>query len=74
VTTHTIVASFLLRLCRETCETCETRENGDPARTAPWRVLLRHIQTGEERSFLSLQDAMDFIERHLEAGQGETAT
>lgn len=67
MTTQTIVASFLLRLCRETCEA------GEPAGAAPWRVLLRHIQTGEERSFLNLRDAMDFIERHLEAGAGEIA-
>lgn len=36
---------------------------------APWRIKVTHVQDNQSDSFLSLDDAMNFIKRQLEEGE-----
>ncbi len=53
----TTIASFILRFIRESLP-------DHPS--GAWRGIVRHIQSGEQRSFTRLEDALTFIIRYVE--------
>lgn len=61
-----VIASFMLRFVKEKGE-------GEAAGArSRWRVYLRHIQSGKEQYFATLQAAFSFLEEYLakdEAGE-----
>lgn len=50
-----LIASFVVRVVRP-------GEADMAADQVPWRVTVRHVQTGEERQFARLTDAIAFID------------
>lgn len=59
MTEQPLIASFVVRLLRV--------EGTGPGRTGPrLRVLVRHVQTGQEMRCLRLEDAMAFMEHCLQ--------
>jgi hypothetical protein len=59
VTEQPLIASFVVRLLR--VEETRPGPNGPPL-----RVLVRHVQTGQEMRCLRLEDAMAFMEHCLQ--------
>jgi hypothetical protein len=52
---ETAVTSFIIRFTQEPAP--------DPA---PWRGLIRHIQTDQEAHFARIEDALQFIAQFIE--------
>lgn len=57
---ETAVTSFIIRFTQEPAP--------DPA---PWRGLIRHIQTDQETHFTRIEDALHFIAQFIELDNGQ---
>lgn len=55
---ETAVTSFIIRFTQEPAP--------DPA---PWRGLIRHIQTDQETHFTHIEDALHFITQFVAIGE-----
>lgn len=60
------IASFILRFTQEA--TSETEPSGPV-----WRGVIRHVQTNEEIRFAQMADALAFIARYIDLGEGHEA-
>jgi hypothetical protein len=48
-------------------------DEGAGAPRKSWYGLIRHVQTNEERRFAHWSEAVAFIERHVDLGEGAAA-
>ncbi|MEA4884195.1 MAG: hypothetical protein VB144_11185 [Clostridia bacterium] len=75
-----VMASFVVRFTQEIDEAgaaigqsesvgieAEAVDHGQRQAPPRWRVLVRHIQSGEERLFTDFAQAMEFIEGRVSA-------
>lgn len=60
---RSLIASFVVRLFVD-------RGEGEAGASPCWRVAVRHVQTGEERQFARLAEALAYIEE--QAGCSDT--
>lgn len=71
-----VITSFMLRFVREAKldeeipDSLDTSEetphtNGDNA-AAPWRGVIKHIQSGAEQHFTTLAEAESFMKKYIE--------
>lgn len=71
---ETVIASFIMRFVKpagpELPEAPEARAGAGPVETAPshsdMRIAVRHVQSGYERRFARVEEAMGFIQREIE--------
>ncbi len=59
---ETVISSFILRFTQES--------DGD----APWRGVVRHVQSDEESRFTRIEEALRFIGRFVYVGEGNNTT
>jgi hypothetical protein len=59
----TTIASFVLRF------TQELTSGTKPA--APWRAVIRHVQSDEEMHFTEMNEALAFIGRYVDVADDE---
>ncbi len=59
---ETAVTSFVVRFTQE-----------PEVSPAAWRGLIRHVQTSEETYFTQIEDALQFIAKFVELGEGNVA-
>jgi hypothetical protein len=56
----TTIASFVLRFTQELTPDTEP--------VAPWRAMIRHVQSDEKVHFTQMDEALAFIDRYVELG------
>lgn len=61
----TTIASFVLRFVQD-------RPVDSTSSTRVWRGIIRHVQTGEESSFIRIDDALAFIGRYVDLDAAES--
>lgn len=59
---ETSIASFVLRFTQEITP--------DTDAAAPWRAVIRHVQSDEEAHFTRMDDALAFMCRYVDLGAG----
>ena len=52
-----LITSFVIRFIHE--------DVAERAADAPWRCVIRHVQTDQERTFTQWQDALNFMQEFL---------
>ena len=58
----TTIASFVLRFTQEL--------SSDTEPVAPWRAVIRHVQSDEEVHFTRMDEALTFISQYVELSNG----
>lgn len=58
----TTIASFILRFTQEL--------TSDTEPMAPWRAVIRHVQSDEEAHFTQMDEALAFIAHYVELDDG----
>jgi hypothetical protein len=58
----TTIASFVLRFTQEL--------SSDTEPLAPWRAVIRHVQSDEEAHFTRMDEALAFISQYVELSNG----
>ncbi len=56
------IASFILRF---------TQEQPSAGEGAPWRGVIRHVQSNEQAHFVRIEDALAFIAHYVDIDPGE---
>jgi len=63
---ETVIASFIMRFVKPGAAAATTgAEAGGSNSHSGARIAVRHVQSGYERRFVSLDDAMDFIREEI---------
>jgi hypothetical protein len=68
----TDIVSFVVRfVCEGMLATAPGDDDRPAARAAlSWHGTIRHVQSNTERRFVRWEDAVAFIERYIDIGQG----
>ena len=63
---ETVIASFIMRFVKPAAAAAASRaEAGGSGSQTGARIAVRHVQSGYERRFVNLDDAMDFIREEI---------
>lgn len=62
---ETVIASFIMRFVKPAAAESVGSAAGGSGSHAGARIAVRHVQSGYERRFVNLDDAMDFIREEI---------